>query len=68
MCEASQVLLYGSRTIRKCLAKGHLGSRHPLRVLPLIPPIDASVWSGAVHEETRLQWNGTRLSLATDQQ
>ncbi|GFV45316.1 transposable element Tcb2 transposase [Trichonephila clavipes] len=26
-----------SRTIRKCLAEGHLGSRCPLRVLPLTP-------------------------------
>ncbi|GFT81924.1 HTH_Tnp_Tc3_2 domain-containing protein [Trichonephila clavipes] len=26
-----------SRTIRRCLAEGHLGSRRPLRVLPLTP-------------------------------
>ncbi|PRD25024.1 UNVERIFIED_CONTAM: hypothetical protein NCL1_42107 [Trichonephila clavipes] len=26
-----------SRTIRMCLAEGHLGSRRPLRVLPLTP-------------------------------
>ncbi|GFU99164.1 transposable element Tcb2 transposase [Trichonephila clavipes] len=26
-----------SRTIQRCLAKIHLGSRHPLRVLPLTP-------------------------------
>ncbi|GFT23680.1 transposable element Tcb1 transposase [Trichonephila clavipes] len=26
-----------SRTIRRCLAEGHLGSWHPLRVLPLTP-------------------------------
>ncbi|GFS97454.1 transposable element Tcb2 transposase [Trichonephila clavipes] len=26
-----------SRTIRRCLAEGHLGSQHPLRVLPLAP-------------------------------
>ncbi|GFT72853.1 HTH_Tnp_Tc3_2 domain-containing protein [Trichonephila clavipes] len=27
-----------SRTIRRCLAEGHLGSRRPLRGLPLTPP------------------------------
>ncbi|GFS76659.1 uncharacterized protein TNCV_1622451 [Trichonephila clavipes] len=31
-----------------------------------MPPIDASVWSGAAHEETGLQRNGTRSSLATN--
>ncbi|GFW33840.1 HTH_Tnp_Tc3_2 domain-containing protein [Trichonephila clavipes] len=55
-----------SRTIRRRLAEGHLGSWRPLRVLPLTPAIDASVWSGAMHEETGLQWNGTRLALATN--
>ncbi|GFT06485.1 HTH_Tnp_Tc3_2 domain-containing protein [Trichonephila clavipes] len=55
-----------SRTIRRRLAEGHLGSRCPLRVLPLTPTIDASVWSGAAHEETGLQRNGTRWSLATN--
>ncbi|GFV35592.1 transposable element Tcb2 transposase [Trichonephila clavipes] len=30
--------LVSSRTIRRCLAEGHLGSRCPLRVLPLMPP------------------------------
>ncbi|GFS65270.1 HTH_Tnp_Tc3_2 domain-containing protein [Trichonephila clavipes] len=30
---------------------------------PSRPPIDASVWSGATHEETGLQWNETRSSL-----
>ncbi|GFW16169.1 transposable element Tcb2 transposase [Trichonephila clavipes] len=59
-----------SRTIQRRLAERHLGSRCPLRVLPLTPthrrpPIDASVWSGAAHEETGLQWNGTRSSLVT---
>ncbi|GFT74185.1 uncharacterized protein TNCV_4081141 [Trichonephila clavipes] len=29
-------------------------------------PIDTSVWSGAAHEETGLQQNGTRSSLATN--
>ncbi|GFT84252.1 integrase catalytic domain-containing protein [Trichonephila clavipes] len=33
---------------------------------PRRPPIDASVWSGAAHEETGLQRNGTRSSLATN--
>ncbi|GFT18160.1 HTH_Tnp_Tc3_2 domain-containing protein [Trichonephila clavipes] len=27
-----------SRTIRRCLAEGQLGSQRPLRVLPLTPP------------------------------
>ncbi|GFV70019.1 HTH_Tnp_Tc3_2 domain-containing protein [Trichonephila clavipes] len=38
-----------SRTIRRRLAEGHLGSRSPLRVLPFTQPIDASIWSGSVH-------------------
>ncbi|GFS72228.1 uncharacterized protein TNCV_2442641 [Trichonephila clavipes] len=42
-----------SRTIRRRLAEGHLGSR-------CCPPIDASVWSGVAHEETGLQ----RFSLS----
>ncbi|GFU11571.1 transposable element Tcb2 transposase [Trichonephila clavipes] len=29
--------LVSSRTTRRCLAEGHLGSRRPLRVLPLTP-------------------------------
>ncbi|GFT21414.1 transposable element Tcb1 transposase [Trichonephila clavipes] len=33
---------------------------------PCRPPIDAPVSSGAVHEETGLQRNGTRSSLATN--
>ncbi|GFY14757.1 transposable element Tcb2 transposase [Trichonephila clavipes] len=37
-----------SRTVRRHLAEGHLGSRRPLRVLPMTPPFDA-------HEETVLQ-------------
>ncbi|GFV33467.1 HTH_Tnp_Tc3_2 domain-containing protein [Trichonephila clavipes] len=49
-----------SRTMRRCLAEGHLGSRRPLR-----PPIDASVWSDATHEETGLQGNGAGSLLAT---
>ncbi|GFU99180.1 transposable element Tcb2 transposase [Trichonephila clavipes] len=33
---------------------------------PCRPPIDASVWSGAVNAETGLQQNGTRSSLVTN--
>ncbi|GFW84870.1 transposable element Tcb1 transposase [Trichonephila clavipes] len=51
--------------MRRHLAEGHLESRRPLRVLLLSPPIDAFIGSGATHEETRLQRNGTRSSLAT---
>ncbi|GFW64258.1 uncharacterized protein TNCV_2415091 [Trichonephila clavipes] len=54
--------LVSSRTIRRRLAEGHLGSRCPLRV----PSIDASVWSETTHEETGLQRNETRSSLATN--
>ncbi|GFX87814.1 uncharacterized protein TNCV_2190901 [Trichonephila clavipes] len=61
------------RIIQRCLAEGHLGSRRPLRVLNLqwcsicapFPSIDASICSGATHEETVLKRNGTRSSLAT---
>ncbi|GFV72332.1 transposable element Tcb2 transposase [Trichonephila clavipes] len=35
-----------SRTIRRCLAEGHLGSRHPLHVLPLTP----------TYRRLRLEW------------
>ncbi|GFY03953.1 transposable element Tcb2 transposase [Trichonephila clavipes] len=35
-----------SRTIQRCLAEGHLGSRRPLRVLPLTP----------THQRLRLKW------------
>ncbi|GFU52438.1 transposable element Tcb1 transposase [Trichonephila clavipes] len=35
-----------SRAIRRCLAEGHLGSRRPLRVLPLTP----------THRRLRLEW------------
>ncbi|GFT84729.1 transposable element Tcb2 transposase [Trichonephila clavipes] len=35
-----------SPTIRRCLAEGHLGSRRPLRVLPLTP----------IHRRLRLEW------------
>ncbi|GFV47770.1 transposable element Tcb2 transposase [Trichonephila clavipes] len=33
---------------------------------PRRPPIDASIWSGATHDETGLQRNGTKSSLATN--
>ncbi|GFV23675.1 HTH_Tnp_Tc3_2 domain-containing protein [Trichonephila clavipes] len=65
----SLVAPVSSRTTRRrLLAKGHLGLRRPLRVLRLTPihSINASVWSGAMHEETGLQGNGTRSSLATN--
>ncbi|GFS70981.1 transposable element Tcb2 transposase [Trichonephila clavipes] len=39
-----------SRTIRRRLAEGHLGSRRPLRVLPLTP----------THRHLRLEWCCTR--------
>ncbi|GFX30935.1 transposable element Tcb2 transposase [Trichonephila clavipes] len=49
--------LVSSRTIRRCLAEGHFGSRHPLRVLPLMP----------THRSLHLEWwNGTMSSLATN--
>ncbi|GFT98410.1 transposable element Tcb2 transposase [Trichonephila clavipes] len=54
-----------SGTMRRLLAEGHLGSRHPLRVLPL-KPSHRHIWSGATQEETGLQWNGTGWSLATN--
>ncbi|GFW67695.1 HTH_Tnp_Tc3_2 domain-containing protein [Trichonephila clavipes] len=54
-----------SQTIRRRLAEGHLRSRHPLHELLLkLTNRRASVWSGASHEETGLQRNGTRSSLA----
>ncbi|GFW75205.1 transposable element Tcb1 transposase [Trichonephila clavipes] len=49
-----------SRTIRRCQAEEHLGSRRPIRVLPLTP-IDALFWSGAAHEEPELQQDGTNV-------
>ncbi|GFU96627.1 transposable element Tcb2 transposase [Trichonephila clavipes] len=39
-----------SRTIRRCLAEGHLGSRSPLRVLPLTP----------TNLRLHLEWNRAR--------
>ncbi|GFX61402.1 uncharacterized protein TNCV_4894461 [Trichonephila clavipes] len=55
-----------SRTIRRRLAEGHLGSRCPLRVLPLTPTHRHLVWSCAALQKTRLQWNGAKSSLATN--
>ncbi|GFS51680.1 transposable element Tcb2 transposase [Trichonephila clavipes] len=46
-----------SRTIQRRLAEGHLGSWRPLRVLPLKPPIDPSVWSSSRGNWTAAEWN-----------
>ncbi|GFW65584.1 transposable element Tcb2 transposase [Trichonephila clavipes] len=46
-----------SRTTRRHLAEEHLESWRP--------HINGSVWSGAAHEKTGLQWNATRSCLAT---
>ncbi|GFW08200.1 hypothetical protein TNCV_956311 [Trichonephila clavipes] len=43
-----------SRTIRRRLAEGHLGSRRPLRVLPLTP----------THQRPRLVWCHARGNWA----
>ncbi|GFY13169.1 transposable element Tcb2 transposase [Trichonephila clavipes] len=54
-----------SRTIRRRLTEGHLGSR----VLPLTPPIDVFGWSGATYEDTGLQVvlsNESRFNLCSD--
>ncbi|GFS87823.1 transposable element Tcb2 transposase [Trichonephila clavipes] len=42
--------IVSSRTIRRCLAEGHLVSRCPLRVLPLMP----------THRCLRLEWGHTQ--------
>ncbi|GFU72437.1 uncharacterized protein TNCV_3573861 [Trichonephila clavipes] len=55
-----------SRTIQRCLAEGHLDRGVHYECCPLRPPITASVWGGATNEETGLQRNGTRSSLATN--
>ncbi|GFV44182.1 transposable element Tcb2 transposase [Trichonephila clavipes] len=55
-----------SRIIRRHQAEGHLGTRCKLRVLPLRPHINSSVWCGARHEETGLQWKGSMPCLATN--
>ncbi|GFT75199.1 transposable element Tcb2 transposase [Trichonephila clavipes] len=41
------------RTIRRCLAEGHLGSRRPLRVLPLKP----------THQHLCMEWCPARGNL-----
>ncbi|GFS50089.1 transposable element Tcb2 transposase [Trichonephila clavipes] len=58
--------LVSSRTIRRRLAEGHLGTRCPLRVLPLMPPIDASAWSSTAHEETGLKWNKNQVVFSDE--
>ncbi|GFV32363.1 hypothetical protein TNCV_1676491 [Trichonephila clavipes] len=56
-----------SRTIRTHSAEGHdiFDSGAHYVCCPCRPPIDASVCSGAAHEETGLQRNGTRSSSVT---
>ncbi|GFX26547.1 transposable element Tcb2 transposase [Trichonephila clavipes] len=54
-----------SRIVQRRLSEGHLGSRHPLPVLPLTPTHRRLRLEWCVHEETGLQRNGTRSSLAT---
>ncbi|GFX67116.1 HTH_Tnp_Tc3_2 domain-containing protein [Trichonephila clavipes] len=55
-----------SRTIRRRLAEGHLGSRRPLRVLPLTPThqrLNLEWWHA---RKTGLQRKGTRSCSATN--
>ncbi|GFU36513.1 HTH_Tnp_Tc3_2 domain-containing protein [Trichonephila clavipes] len=46
-----------SRTIRRRLAEGHLGSRRPLRVLPLTPALRC----------LRLEWCHARRNWTTEE-
>ncbi|GFT33585.1 transposable element Tcb2 transposase [Trichonephila clavipes] len=48
-----------SRTIRRCLAEGHLGSRCPLRMLPLTPTNRCLLleWCRARESWTAEEWN-----------
>ncbi|GFS66780.1 HTH_Tnp_Tc3_2 domain-containing protein [Trichonephila clavipes] len=46
-----------SRTIRRRLAEGHLGSRRPLRVLPLTPPPSRPPF-GVVPRTRKLGYSG----------
>ncbi|GFX28421.1 transposable element Tcb2 transposase [Trichonephila clavipes] len=51
-----------SRTLRRRLAERHLGSRHPLRVLPLTPThrrlcLDCLEWYHARENWTAVEWN-----------
>ncbi|GFU88527.1 uncharacterized protein TNCV_4442041 [Trichonephila clavipes] len=55
-----------SLTIRMFLVEEHLESRHAPIMCAALDAHPSSVWSGATHEETGLQWNGTRSSLATN--
>ncbi|GFW92916.1 hypothetical protein TNCV_3495491 [Trichonephila clavipes] len=55
----------------RTFTRGLVSSRTPRRrrlkdIWTFGPAIDASVWSDATHEETGLQWNGTRSSLVTN--
>ncbi|GFW54719.1 HTH_Tnp_Tc3_2 domain-containing protein [Trichonephila clavipes] len=52
-----------SRTIRRRLAEGHLGSRRPLRVLPLTPNHRCLrlEWCRARGNWTTAEWNQRRL-------
>ncbi|GFY06511.1 transposable element Tcb2 transposase [Trichonephila clavipes] len=63
-----------SRTIRRRLADGHLGSRSPLRVLPLTPTHGRlrSEWCHARGNWTGAEWNQvvfsdeSRFNLSSD--
>ncbi|GFW74252.1 HTH_Tnp_Tc3_2 domain-containing protein [Trichonephila clavipes] len=55
-----------SRTIRRRLAEGHLGSWSPLCVLSLTPTHQRLFLKWCHARETGLQQNGTRSSLATN--
>ncbi|GFV48679.1 transposable element Tcb2 transposase [Trichonephila clavipes] len=54
-----------SRIIRRLLAEGHLGSRHPLCVPPLTPNHRCLRLEWCALEETGLQRDGIRSSLVT---
>ncbi|GFX45362.1 transposable element Tcb2 transposase [Trichonephila clavipes] len=53
-----------SRTIRRRLAEGHMGSRHPLRVLPLTPTYRRLrlKWSRVRRNWTAADWNQVVIS------
>ncbi|GFW46312.1 transposable element Tcb2 transposase [Trichonephila clavipes] len=66
--------LVSSRTIQRCLAEGHLGSRCPLRVLPLTPTYRRIrlEWFRARGNRTAADWNQvvfsdeSRFNLGSD--
>ncbi|GFV67645.1 transposable element Tcb2 transposase [Trichonephila clavipes] len=66
--------LVSSRTIRRRLAEGHLGSRRPLRVLPLTPTHRRLhlEWCRALGNWTAAEWNQfvfsdeSRFNLSSD--